>query len=70
MIRTFKIFFNGPPLSWEIKRRVIELLIWEVKVNTIVENNKKRTQINITFAFGKEMLAVNRTGRDSSPRPA
>ena len=70
MIRSLQDIFNGPPLSWEIKRRVIELLIWEVKVNTIVENNKKRTQINITFAFGKEMLAVNRTGKDSSPRPA
>jgi hypothetical protein len=49
------------PLTWEIKRQVVELLVWEVKVNTIIQDNKKETQITLTFAFGKNMLSANRT---------
>ncbi len=58
------------PLTWEVKRQVVELLVWEVKVNTITQDNKKETRIILTFAFGENMLSANCTDRDSSPRQA
>ena len=53
------------PLTWEVKRQVVELLVWEVKVNTITQDNKKENRIILTFAFGENMLSANRTDRDS-----
>jgi site-specific DNA recombinase len=58
------------PLSWEIKRKVIELLIWEVKVTTVTKDNKRKNEIAVTFAFGENMLAANRRGRGSWLPPA
>lgn len=58
------------PLTWEVKRQVVELLVWEVKVNTITQDNKKKTQVILTFAFGENMLSANRTPRGSWRRPA
>lgn len=53
------------PISWEVKREVIELLVLEIKVNTIIEGNKKANEVIITFAFDESMLATNYTHKGS-----
>jgi len=40
----------GNPITWESKRQVIELLVWEVKINTIIEGSKSKAEATITFA--------------------
>jgi site-specific DNA recombinase len=58
------------PLPWEAKREIVEQLVWEVRVDTVTHDNKRKAEIGLAFAFGENMLSVNRTGRGSSPPPA
>jgi len=58
------------PILYEVKRQVVELLVWEVRIDTVIEGDKKRAQVTITFAFDKNSISANCTGRDSSPPPA
>jgi site-specific DNA recombinase len=58
------------PLPWEAKREIVELLVWEIRVDTIAQDNRRKTEIALTFAFGENMLSVNCTGRDSWPQQA
>jgi len=69
LIKRLQEALKSPP-PWEVKRKVIELLIWDVKVNTMIEDNRKRAEIIITFAFDENMLSANRRGRGSSLPPA
>jgi len=58
------------PLPWEVKRGIVELLVWEIRVDTIAQDNGRKTGIALTFAFGENMLSANRTGTGSWLRPA
>ena len=51
------------PIPWEVKRRVIELLVWEIRVNTITKGSKREAEATITFASDKNTLSVNCTGK-------
>jgi len=51
------------PIPWEVKRQVIELLVWGIKVNTITKGSKREAEASITFAFDKNAPSVNRTPR-------
>ncbi len=57
------------PLPWEAKREIVEQLVWEVRVDTVTHDNRRKAEIGLAFAFGENMLSVNRTGRGSSPPP-
>ncbi|MCL0092076.1 recombinase family protein [Dehalococcoidia bacterium] len=68
LVRLQEVLRN--PILWEVKRQVVELLVWEVRIDTVIEGNKKRAEVTITFAFDKNSISANCKGRGSSPRPA
>ncbi len=41
------------PISWEIKRRLIEVLVAGVKVETVEEEGVKRADITVTYRFSQ-----------------
>lgn len=49
------------PLPWKVKRKVVQLLVWEVRVDTVVQDNKRKAEIVLTFAFDENMLSANHT---------
>lgn len=58
------------PLPWETRRQIVELLLWEVKINTKGEEKSRTTEAIATLVFDENMLSANRTGRDSWRLPA
>ena len=49
--------------SWEEKREIVELLVREVKVDSVGEARGKEARSTVTYAF--EGCTATRTGRDS-----
>jgi hypothetical protein len=39
------------PISWEVKRRLVELLVGEIRVATIERDGKKTAEITATYRF-------------------
>jgi site-specific DNA recombinase len=56
------------PLSWEIRRQLVELLVSEVRVETDCSTNPKRVKVVVVYKFDGDVS--NRRGRDSWRRPA
>ena len=46
------------PVSWEIKRRLIEVLVAGVKVETVEEDGVKRADITVTYRFSQPDQAM------------
>jgi hypothetical protein len=51
--------------TWEVRRRLVELLVVSIRVDTVVEDEKEEVAAKVTYAFTP---AAIRTGKDSSPR--
>ncbi|MGD0205425.1 MAG: hypothetical protein ABSB57_03155, partial [Dehalococcoidia bacterium] len=56
------------PLSWEIKRQLVELLVSEIRVDTDCSTKPKTVKIVVVYRFDGDVS--NRTGRDSWRPPA
>lgn len=50
---------NG--LTWEVKRQIVELLVVEVKANTVGERRDKQLEVQVTFAFNRNASTANYT---------
>lgn len=53
----------GKPLSWEMKRQLVELLVSEIRVDTDCSTKPKKVKIVVVYRFDGDV--PNRTGRDS-----
>jgi site-specific DNA recombinase len=59
---------NG--LTWEVKRQIVELLVLEVRANTVGQGQDKQLEVQVTFAFDRDAQTANYTPRDSSQQRA
>lgn len=56
------------PISWDLKRELIEILVREIRVETLQEKNEKMARVHVFYRFGApqdEVFAgaINRTDR-------
>lgn len=58
----------GKPLSWEMKRQLVELLVSEIRVDTDCSTKPKKVKIVVVYRFDGDV--PNRTGTDSWRPPA
>ena len=58
------------PLTWEVQRQLVELLVEAVRVDTIETNGKRRSQVTVTYRFPTSQASTdNRTdGRADNNR--
>jgi site-specific DNA recombinase len=56
------------PLSWKIRRQLVELLVSEIRVDTDCSTKPKTVKIVVVYRFDGDVS--NRTGRDSWRPPA
>jgi site-specific DNA recombinase len=55
-------------ISWEVKRRLVEVLVGDIRVNTIEAAGRKQAEIVVNYRFDSPVATC--TDRDSSPLPA
>jgi len=51
------------PLTWELQRQLVELLVEEVRVDTIDPDGKRESRVTVTYRFPTSQASIdNRTG--------
>ena len=67
--------FFDEPLTWELKRQLVETLVEGIEVETVESNGKKEAIIHVSYRFGSPesrevTLAENHTGTGFARQPA
>jgi site-specific DNA recombinase len=52
------------PLSWEVKRQLIETLVGSIRVDTLQENGKRCAAVTVTYRFAKSVNTCTDTRAD------